>query len=327
MQRLCNLTNSRELLVWSPTQLISKSISTAFDSKAKCPSWRRFVEQVFNQDEELISFVQKAIGYTLTGHTTERALFFAWGIGKNGKSTLISTIQSLLGDYAVQAPPNLLVAKRNETHPTEIMRLRGARLVVASETEDQCRLSEGLVKQLTGGSDKLSARGLYRDFEDFSPTHKIWLSSNHKPIIRETTEAIWDRLRLIPFTQRFDPPDKALPERLIGELPGILTWAVEGCLAWQQQGSLGTPRAVKRATNSYRKEMDVLGTFIDEKCEAAEGSRILGDELYKLYSAWSERAGEKTVARKELYKALEERGFQKQLSNGTRFKGLRIKAK
>lgn len=309
-----------------PKDLITKVCGVEFDPSARCPAWRQFIRDVFKRDKELIAFIQRAIGYTLTGLTNERALFFTHGTGKNGKSTLIRTVQELLGDYAIQAPPNLLVAKRGESHPTEYMRLAGARMVVASETEDQRRLDEGFVKQMTGGSDKLSARAMYRDFVDFTPTHKLWLSGNHKPVIKGTDHAIWDRIRLVPFAVRFDPPDTSLPERLLDELPGILAWAVEGCLEWSADG-LGDAAAVAKATDAYRNEMDVLGAFLKECCELGSGLFAMGPVAYARYGNWCERSGERPLSRKEFYKALEERGFEKRHSGGTRFAGLALIAR
>jgi putative DNA primase/helicase len=193
--------------------------------------------------------------------------------------------------------------------PNDIARLKGARFVSASETEEGRRLAESLVKDLTG-QDTISARFMRAEFFDFRPTHKLWLSTNHKPEIRGTDNAIWRRIRLVPWTVAIPPAerDRKLPERLRSELPGILSWIVRGCLEWHRVG-LRAPDEVRRATIEYRAEMDVLAGFLEECCVVDERGRSYSRELYAAYKRWSEDSGERPESQKRLAGRLSERGF------------------
>ncbi len=194
-------------------------------------------------------------------------------------------------------------------HPTELADLFGARLVAAQETEDGRRMAEGLVKQLTGG-DRIKARYMRQDFWEFDPTHKVWLATNHKPEVRGTDHAIWRRIRLIPFDVIIPKAeqDPRLPEKLRAELPGILAWAVEGCLLWQREG-LGEPEEVKAATEGYRAEQDVLATFFRERCVTQPGAWVPIADLYAAYVEWAEDGGEVAENKRRFGNRLTERGF------------------
>jgi putative DNA primase/helicase len=286
-----------------------------FDASAQAPTWQRFLIDVFAGDEDLITFIKRAAGYSLTSLTKERCLFFLYGKGKNGKTTFISTLQKLLGDYAGQVTTELLMAAKGERHPTEICDLAGQRLIVASETEDGRRFAESFVKTITGGEDKLKGRRMREDMWEFKATFKLWISGNHKPRIRGTDDGIWDRLRLIPFKVRFDKPDKSLSAKLEAELPGILAWMVEGCREWQQYG-LQEPDVVKQATESYRSESDLMGQFIKDCCEECERHVTASHLIYQAFMDWS---GTKPapLSRVEFGVALGERGFDDgRLSSG-----------
>ncbi|HLI51013.1 MAG TPA: phage/plasmid primase, P4 family, partial [Thermomicrobiaceae bacterium] len=224
--------------------LITKAVNAPYDPTADCPVFLAFLRQIMAGDEEMTGFLQRAIGYSLTGSIREQVAFIAWGAGSNGKSTLFDLLLDLLGDYAMQTPTDTLMAKRQDAIPNDVARLRGARFVAAVETEDGRRLSEPLVKQLTGG-DRVTARFMRAEWFEFSPTFKLWLATNHKPVIRGTDHAIWRRIRLIPFTVTIAEADqdKELPAKLRAEMPGILRWAIDGCLSWQRDG-LGVPEAV-----------------------------------------------------------------------------------
>jgi putative DNA primase/helicase len=208
----------------------------------------------------------------------------------------------------MQAAPDLLVAKKG-SHPTELADLFGMRLVASIEVEDGRRLAESLVKQLTGG-DRVKARRMREDFWEFEPTHTVFMAVNHKPIVRGTDTAIWRRIRLIPFTETIPPAeqDKQLPTKLRGELPGILAWAVEGCLEWQREG-LQAPEEVRKATAGYRSEMDVLGDFLADRCLRGERLQVGKDELYRAYQEWCEDAGERSETKRKFGMLLKERGF------------------
>lgn len=289
---------------------ITKVIGTSFDPKATCPIWEAFLSRIMGGNQTLIDFLQRAVGYTLTADVGEQVLFLLYGTGANGKSTFLNILLELIGPYAIQAAPDMLMSKRHETHPTELADLFGRRLAVCNEVESGRTLAEATVKQLTGG-DMIRARRMREDFWQFKPTHKIWIAGNHKPVIRGTDHAIWRRIRLIPFTVTIPPEeqDPKLPDALIEELPGILNWALAGCLAWQV-GGLGTPDEVSSATAAYRGEMDVIGQFIDD-CLLPGPMQSKVKDVYEVYTRWCDDSGERTLPKKRFNLMLEERGYNK----------------
>ena len=217
--------------------LITKCLPISYDPNAQCPLWLHFLNDIMAGNENLINFLQRVIGYSLTGVIREHVLFVLYGTGRNGKSTFLNTIMAMLGAYAMKAPAELLMTSKYDRHPTEKADLHGRRLISAIETEQGRKLNEVLVKELTGG-DPIRARRMREDFWEFRPTHKVFLATNHKPVITGTDHAIWERIRLIPFTVTIpkEQRDTTLPDKLLAELPGILAWAVQGCLTWQQEG-------------------------------------------------------------------------------------------
>jgi putative DNA primase/helicase len=288
---------------------LTRLAGAAFDPNAAAPQWGAFLDRIFDGDDAVIRYLQRAAGYALTGDTSERALFLLWGSGANGKSTALDTLKATLGDYALRTPTETLLAKRDGGIPNDVARLRGARLVTASETEDGRRLAEAFIKDLTGG-DTLSARFLHGEWFDFRPTGKIWLATNHKPAIRGTDNAIWDRIRLIPFTVTIpqEERDRQLLAKLSAERSGILAWMVRGCLDWQRNG-LREPVAVRDATEAYRQEQDVLGMFLAERCVIDPRVEAAAAQLYQTYVAWSEAAGERPLPQRGFGMRLTERGF------------------
>ena len=249
------------------SERITKTSGAAYDPAAQCPLWLASLNTWFDGNQELITFIRRAMGMTLTGMTSEQVMFFLYGTGKNGKSVFSEVLQALLNDYARRTPTDTLMLKRlDEGVPNDIARLPGARAVIAAELAEGKRLNESLVKDLTGG-DRITARFLRKEFFEFNPTFKLWMYGNHKPTIRGTDEGIWRRVRLIPFTVTIPEGqrDPQLVDKLKAELPGILAWAVQGCLEWQREG-LGMPEAVKAATANYRAEQDMLAAFLDECC-------------------------------------------------------------
>ncbi|PYR33175.1 MAG: hypothetical protein DMF90_21760, partial [Acidobacteria bacterium] len=291
--------------------LLTKLDPVDCQAGAACPTFEAFLDRIFAGDRDLIGFVQRAAGYSLTGDVSERVLFILHGIGANGKTTLQEVLRAACGDYAMRTPTETLLVKREGGIPNDVARLVGARFVTASEADDGKRMAEALVKDMTGG-DTITARFMRAEFFEFRPQFKVWLATNHKPVIRGTDKGIWDRIRLVPFNVRIPDAeqDKQLLAKLRDELPGILRWAIEGCLAWQREG-LGAPQAVKAATEDYRQEMDVLGRFIEESCLVDSSATVKSSALYEAYKKWCEANREFAVTQKAFSLRLVERGFTK----------------
>lgn len=292
-----------------PLDRITKVCGPLVNHQAQCPTWIKFLNQIFSGKQDLIEFVQRAFGYSLTGDDSEHCLFFLYGTGRNGKSTLLEVLAALLGDYARHSSFETFIEKKSESVRNDIADLRGARVVVASEAEKGQRLAESLIKNMTGG-ELMKARFLYAEYFEFRPTFKIWLAANHKPIIRGTDPAIWARIRLIPFEVRIpdDKIDRQLKEKLLGELPGIFNWAVDGCIEWRDKG-LSTCDAVMCATSDYRLEMDVLGSFIEDCCIIGTSMSVPKASIYQAYEKWAEENGEKAMSKRAFGMCLMERGY------------------
>lgn len=298
--------------------LITKQAPVRFDPDAKALRWDRFLKEIFECDEELIAFVQRAVGAALSGVIRDHVLHVLFGRGMNGKSTLIKAILAMTGDYGMTAPPKMLMAKFGESHPTDLASLRGKRIVTAIESGEGRRLDEDRTKWLTGG-DRIAARHMRQDFFEFEPSHTILLATNYKPTIRGTDDGIWRRIRLWPFNVKFeeDEQDLGLDAKLENELPGILTWAVRGGLDWQSTG-LCAPDAVVAATTQYRKDEDRLGDFIDEHCVCEPTAVVASVDLYSSYRAFSEASGEKPLSQKRFGAQLTEHGFSRGPDGPTR---------
>jgi putative DNA primase/helicase len=315
---------------------LTRLCPTRYDPAARAPTWDRFVAAVLNKDTALVGFLQRLLGYCLTGSVQEQILAIFHGVGANGKSTLLSTVQDVLGpDFSVKVEPELLLAARGERHPTELATLFGRRLVVCSETGESARLNEARVKDLTGG-EKISARRMREDFWEFLPTYKLVMGTNHRPLVRGTDHGIWRRLRLVPFEVIFWDPDKGeqgpeelcqdkqLKDKLVAEREGILAWAVRGCLDWQRHG-LSVPKSVCDATVQYRDGQDVLGQFLGECCQLNGDCRAKASDLYDRFKHWSDAMGEYVVSQRRFGEMLSSRGYERSVSNGTWYKGLRLK--
>lgn len=299
------------------TRFITKITNTEYTEKIDCPIWDKFLLDIFDGDQELIDFLQKAVGYSLTGSTKEDCAFFCYGTGRNGKSTFLDVISDALGEYATNIQPETIMVKQNSGGPTgDIARLKGARFVTSSEPNEGVRLNEGLIKQLTGG-DKVTASRKYENEFEFYPEFKLWMSMNHKPVIRGTDIGIWSRIRLIPFTVRIpdERMDKNLKHKLKQELPGVLKWAVDGCLKWQREG-LKTPTSVAQSTNAYKSEMDVITAFVEACCAIGEGEEI-DREMYKAYVQWTKDNNEYEMSSRKFSVEMLKR-FNKRASSGKR---------
>lgn len=305
MDRAGNAFNVRNCLISLKTgrtaehdkkYMISKLAPVTYDENARCPRWDRFIEEVTCGDKSLQLYLQRMIGYCMTAYTKEQCMFFLYGNGSNGKSVFVDTIAYMLGEYAASCQPETVMMRdRNNTARGDLARLKGARMVVTSEPNDGCRLDEGIVKQMTGGTEnKLTARFLYgREFE-FSPEFKIVMSTNYKPVIKGTDNGIWRRVRLIPFTAEFtkENRDPQLTEKLRRELPGILNWAIAGAVGWCKEG-LPPCAIIDEAGQEYRSEMDRVQQFLDDCTERSDSGSTQASTLYKCYRAWCSEQGDR----------------------------------
>ena len=259
-----------------------------YDPEARPPRFERFLEEVFDGDQGLIGFLQRSAGYALTGLTTEQCLWFFWGKGANGKSTLAGALSHTLGDYAYTAPFSTFERHQRSSVPNDLATLAGRRFVIASETREGTKLHEGRLKSMTGG-DALTARFLNREFFTFDPTMKLFLCVNHLPVVEDDSLGWWRRVRLVPFKQTFGL-DRTLADALKGEAEGILAWAVQGCLKWRQDG-LQPPSSVLAATEMYQEDSDPLGDFLASCCDMSERGEIRAKDFYELYAQWADREG------------------------------------
>lgn len=297
-----------ELRPHDPAELHTKIVPLDYDAGAQAPTWERFLKEVFDGDSDLIEFVQRFAGYSLTGDVREQLLLFAHGTGANGKTTMLGILRRLSGDYGCQIDPTILTAGPHDQHPTGLTDLRGARLVTTVETEASRRLAEALVKALTGG-DPVRARRMRGDFYEFWPSHTLWIAGNHLPVIRGTDLGIWRRIALVPFDVTFDGDrkDLDLPEKLGAEAPGILAWAVRGCLEWQR-GGLRLPERVKAATARYRASQDHVGRFLAECCVVDPDAYVRASDLRAAYEEWCAEQGERPWSAQAFGRELTDRG-------------------
>lgn len=312
-----------------PSDWITMTTRAHFDPRAQAPTWARFVREIMCGDQELVDWLQAFCGLCLTGLTTEHLLVVAWGNGSNGKSTFIGALEHVFGDYAKPAGPGLLMKKRNEGHPTERMDLRGARLVIASESDEGERLAEDKVKALTGG-DTIKGRWMKKDLEAFPPTHKLFLQTNHRPPVSGTDNGIWRRVKLVPFAATFseEAKDLQMPEKLKAEAPGILRWCMEGLQKYLRAGRFPPCKAIELASKQYREECDLLGQFIGEECTTGPGFRATSRELYEAFRAWAADNGAVHIWTKKTFgMRMSERGFTEHRSNTARgWEGLYVNA-
>ena len=304
---------------------MTKLTGTELGNRYGCPTWIAFLTRIMGGSEEMVSFIQRVVGYCLSGSTREQCLFILYGNGSNGKSTFLDTVRAVLGDYAMHARAETFVRDSRGGIPNDIAALRGARLVTASEPEQGEQLDESLVKEMTGDA-AITARFMRGEFFTFRPRFKVLLATNHRPVIRGTDHGIWRRIRLVPFTETIpdEEKDRELPTKLLAERDGILAWAVEGCLAWQRDG-LAAPEAVVNATQDYREDMDILAEFLSEKCYRM--GTVKNQDLYAAFSAWQQANGEKPRSHRWLTRTLQERGFVQSPSriNGRRWDGLSLR--
>jgi putative DNA primase/helicase len=277
---------------------------------ADCPIWLKFLYEATGCDEPLIRLLQQLCGYALTGSVVEHVMAFVYGGGGNGKSVFINTVSGILGEYASTAAMTTFTASRSDAHPTELARIRGARLVTASETEKGHAWAEAKIKALTGG-DRIAARFMKQDFFEFTPQFKLIVVGNHKPTLSSVDDAIKRRFTIIPFTRTPVSPDRQLEQKLRAEWPMILRWMIDGCLDWQANGLL-RPESVTATTNAYFDDQDVLGQWINESCEVERDNPHKWDTVAELFGSWSKyatEAGEQPGSKKAFSEAMQSRGF------------------
>lgn len=320
---------SGEAVPAKPDMYITKHGGVDFDSEATCFRWEQFIDEITGGNTEQAAYLQRAVGYTLTGDAREQSLFILHGTGANGKSTFIDIIQEVMGDYAKAVASETLMMQRirSSSGPTEdLARLHGARLAATTETEEGQIFAEAFVKRMTGG-DTIVARLPYAKHSfEFKPHFKLWIAANHRPIVRGDDHAIWRRIHLLPFEQRFEGErkDPNLPKCLRQELPGILNWALQGCLDWQEQG-LNPPESVRAAVGDYREDMDLLSEWLEAECEHHPEHFATVTELYRSYCFWCDLAATKPLDRRIFGRKLSTKGFVRHKQRGERgYRGLKL---
>lgn len=315
---------SRELYKHDINKMFSQIANTDYSEKMQPAVWLDFLNDIFAGDKEVIRYIQKALGYSLTGSTREQVMFILHGKGRNGKSIFVETISEILGEYSNNMQAKSLMVKKNDNVNTDIARLSKARFVTSSEPNEGFRFDEGLIKQITGG-DKVTARFLYAEEFEYTPKFKIWVSTNHKPIIRGTDDGIWRRLVLIPFEVQIpeEKVDKDLKYKLLREAPAILNWMTEGAYMWMREG-LEMPDKLKNAGQSYRTEMDVIEQFIEEKCRRIEGGKATANELYETFKKWADDNNEYKMDKNKFGKKMKEKFESKRMNTGVNYFGIEL---
>lgn len=300
---------------------------TAVEPDGDCLRWREFLSEVTDCDDELIDYLQRMIGYCLTGSTREHSLHFLYGTGGNGKTVFLDTIIGLMGDYAKSAPMETFTESRNDRHPTELAMLQGARLVVAQETEQGKRWAQSRIKALTGG-DKVVARYMRQDFFEYKPKFKLLVAGNTKPKLDTVDEAMRRRFHIVPFTVQIAPNkrDRDLIEKLQLEWPGIMAWAVEGCLQYQEKG-LAPPASVIEATRAYLESQDVFREWLDTECTLGQDKWERPTMLFNSWRRFAEASRERVGERSVFKERLEAAGFQQRRDGikGRYWMGIEVK--
>lgn len=316
---IVNLRNG-ELIPHDSNFMMSKICNCEYDIEHKKPEkWLKFLDDITGGDKALQDYIQKCVGYSLSGSTKDQCAYFLYGMGNNGKSTFLDTIADMMGGYAANTQPDTLMMQKNmgNSANSEIARLKSARFVTCEEPTEGVRLNEGLLKQLTGGS-KVTCRFLYGDEFEYTPEFKIWIATNHKPTVRGTDFGIWRRIRLIPFEVNIpkEKVDKNLKYKLREEFPQILAWAVEGCMKWQAEGA-ELPKCVDEATSEYKKEMDLIAGFVEQCIEIDNQctEKILAADLFSLYLQWAKVNHEYEMTSKKFFNEITKKLPEKKRTN------------
>jgi putative DNA primase/helicase len=294
--------------------MLTYSLAISYDADAQCPRWERFLTEIFPDDADLVPYMQRLIGYGVTGYTDEQCFAVLWGKGANGKSVLTDTVDSVFGTITKTTPFATFEEKSSGGIPNDIASLRGARLVMASEGEAGKPMSEAVLKRVTG-KDMVSARFLRQEFFEFKPSFLLMLATNHKPKFKGQDDGLWRRVKMIPFKRFFAPHEREydLDKQLLAEAQGIAAWAVRGARTWFD-GGLKDPASITKATQEYKETSDALAGFFPGVLVADDSARIDGAEAYNDYKDWCEAEGlpqREVWTRRAFYSAMEERGIQR----------------
>lgn len=305
---------SRKLLTPTPSLLVTKRCPVSFDPTAKAPTFDAFLNRITQATPALAPFLQRLAGYLLTGLVSEQSFAFLYGLGRNGKTTFAELLQWLLGEYAVPLPTATLMAEKSDPGAArpDLMLLKGRRLALATELEEGAKFAEAAIKAMTGG-DTMQARNPYGSYASWTPTHKLMIVGNHKPIISGSDYGMWRRVLLIPFLETIGDHerDDKLLEKLRKEGPGILNWMLDGLQDWHRQGGLNPPQVVKDAVADYRSDMDIFKQWVDEHVIQVAGAVTPTADLYKAYSVWARDSGwTRPMTRNAFGRRLVERGIQ-----------------
>jgi len=311
-----------ERIDFSQEFLLTQCSKVIYDPNADKPiQFLSFLDKIFNNDKEIIGFIQRLLGYCLTGYSTEDILIFMYGTGKNGKSTFVDILKLIFGTYYMKIGMDSLTIKKSEGINNDIASLKGSRLVISSEIEQGKRLKESLIKDLTGGDD-IVARFLYGEYFTFKSTFKLWIYGNHKPIIRGLDMGIRRRIKLIPFEVTIQDTELKTREEIKNimqkETSGILNWILEGFVDWRKYGLL-EPNKVKLATDEYFEEMDCVKNFLNEKCQKGEVEKSLKislKNLYELYTEFNTKNGDIVLSKREFENYLKQKGFEVMIGTG-----------
>lgn len=297
----------------------TKISNVEYTDKADCPKWDEFLNDIFLGNQELVRFIQRAVGYSLSGHTSEQVLFVLYGNGRNGKSVFLDILNEVFGNYSTNIQPQAIMASKNQSDASpEIAKLDGARLVTTTEPNEGERFDEGLLKQLTGG-DRVSARKLYENEFEFTPQFKLWMATNHKPYVRGRDEGIWRRFIIIPFDKQIPlhEIDRDLTKKLKRELPAIMRWCVDGFLEWQRIG-LSEPAIIKEQRDEYRVEMDSIAMFVEECCEVNPLQKVKASELFNAYDNWAKENHQHIMSSTKFGREMAKR-YERKKYQGNRF--------
>lgn len=325
---IVNLKNG-ELIPHDSNFMMSKITYSEYDVTGAEPKrWLQFLDEITNGNKELQEYIQKCIGYSLSGSNREQCAYFLYGIGNNGKSTFLDTVADMLGNYASNAQPETIMMKKwgGDGANSDIARLKSARFVTCEEPTEGVRLNEGLLKQLTGGS-KVTARHLYGEEFEYQPEFKIWVATNHKPVVRGTDVGIWRRIKLIPFEVNIpkEKVDKNLKYKLREEMPQILAWAVQGCIKWQKE-QIAEPQCVQEAVKEYKQEMDLLASFLEE-CVVIDyegDNRLMGSTLFKAYTRWAKDYNEYEMGSKKFGREIAKKLEKGRTAQGAYYKNVKF---